>query len=105
MFNQMQTSVHQVRWNWTSKYTYLTLSHDSGDLPGEEVPQIVLLTFDDAINDLNKGLYHDIFEKGRVNPNGCPITATFYVSHEWTDYGQVQNLYADGHEMASHSVS
>ncbi|TDG46670.1 hypothetical protein AWZ03_006850 [Drosophila navojoa] len=47
----------------------------------------------------------DLFEKGRVNPNGCPITATFYVSHEWTDYSQVQNLYADGHEMASHTVS
>ncbi|XP_034253709.1 uncharacterized protein LOC117652726 [Thrips palmi] len=76
-----------------------------GDLEPEQVPQIVLLTFDDAVNDLNKGLYQDLFEKGRTNPNGCPIAATFYVSHEWTDYGQVQSLYADGHEMASHSVS
>ena len=76
-----------------------------GDLPVEQVPQIVLLTFDDSVNDLNKQLYMDLFEKGRVNPNGCPISATFYVSHEWTDYSQVQNLYADGHEMASHTVS
>lgn len=65
----------------------------------------MLLTFDDSVNDLNKGLYTDLFEKGRVNPNGCPISATFYVSHEWTDYSQVQNLYAAGHEIASHSVS
>ncbi|XP_027841201.2 uncharacterized protein LOC114122668 isoform X2 [Aphis gossypii] len=76
-----------------------------GDLAPEETPQIVLLTFDDSVNDLNKGLYTDLFEKGRVNPNGCPISATFYVSHEWTDYSQVQNLYAAGHEIASHSVS
>ncbi|CAG9796976.1 unnamed protein product [Diatraea saccharalis] len=76
-----------------------------GDLPVETVPQIVLLTFDDSVNDLNKGLYADLFEKGRVNPNGCPISATFYVSHEWTDYSQVQNLYSAGHEMASHTVS
>uniref|UniRef100_A0A6P4F1X5 Mucin-5AC isoform X2 n=1 Tax=Drosophila rhopaloa TaxID=1041015 RepID=A0A6P4F1X5_DRORH len=76
-----------------------------GDLQVESIPQIVLLTFDDSVNDLNKQLYTDLFEKGRVNPNGCPITATFYVSHEWTDYSQVQNLYADGHEMASHTVS
>ncbi|KAM3967605.1 chitin deacetylase-like 5 [Aphomia sociella] len=76
-----------------------------GDLPVETVPQIVLLTFDDSVNDLNKGLYTDLFEKGRVNPNGCPISATFYVSHEWTDYSQVQNLYAAGHEMASHTIS
>ncbi|KAJ8980638.1 hypothetical protein NQ317_017934 [Molorchus minor] len=76
-----------------------------GDFPVEQVPQIVLLTFDDSVNDLNKGLYMDLFEKGRVNPNGCPIAATFYVSHEWTDYSQVQNLYSDGHEIASHTVS
>ncbi|XP_011305621.1 uncharacterized protein Cda5 isoform X4 [Fopius arisanus] len=79
------------------------------DIPGdylpEEIPQIVLLTFDDSVNDLNKGLYSDLFEKGRKNPNGCPISATFYVSHEWTDYSQVQNLYATGHEIASHTVS
>ncbi|XP_073957753.1 chitin deacetylase-like 5 isoform X6 [Choristoneura fumiferana] len=76
-----------------------------GDLEVETVPQIVLLTFDDSVNDLNKVLYADLFEKGRVNPNGCPISATFYVSHEWTDYSQVQNLYAAGHEMASHTIS
>jgi len=76
-----------------------------GDMAVETVPQIVMLTFDDSVNDLNKQLYSDLFSKGRVNPNGCPITATFYVSHEWTDYGQVQNLYSEGHEMASHTVS
>lgn len=66
---------------------------------------MVLLTFDDSVNDLNKKLYIDLFEKGRVNPNGCPISATFYISHEWTDYSQVQNLYSDGHEIASHSIT
>lgn len=66
---------------------------------------MVLITFDDAVNDLNKDYYKEIFEKERTNPNGCPISGTFYVSHEWTDYGQVQSLYADGHEMASHTIS
>ena len=45
------------------------------------------------------------FNDYRKNPNGCPISATFYVSHEWTDYGLVQSLYSDGHEVASHSIS
>lgn len=76
-----------------------------GDIPAEEVPQMVLITFDDAVNDLNTHYYTELFGNGRVNPNGCPISATFYVSHEWTDYSQVQNLYADGHELASHTVS
>lgn len=77
----------------------------SGGLKVKDVPQLVLLTFDDSVNDLNKDLYKDLFENGRLNPNGCPIAATFYVSHEWTDYGQVQSLYADGHEIASHTIS
>lgn len=84
---------------------FLNLCQKIGNLPVEDVPQIVLLTFDDAVNDLNKQYYIELFESGRRNPNGCPITATFYVSHEWTDYSQVQNLYVDGHEMASHTVS
>lgn len=71
----------------------------------KDTPQLVLLTFDDSVNDLNKDLYRDIFDTGRLNPNGCPIAGTFYVSHEWTDYGQVQNLYAAGHEIASHTIS
>ncbi|XP_076261096.1 chitin deacetylase-like 5 isoform X5 [Rhynchophorus ferrugineus] len=76
-----------------------------GNIPVDQTPQMVLMTFDDAVNDLNKEYYYELFENGRKNPNGCPISATFYVSHEWTDYSQVQNLYADGHEFASHTVS
>ena len=74
-----------------------------GKLSPKQIPQIVLITFDDAVNDLNNEIYEDVFE-GRYNPNGCPIRGTFYVSHEWTDYGQVQNLYTKGHEIASHGI-
>ncbi|XP_076306731.1 uncharacterized protein LOC143223121 [Tachypleus tridentatus] len=75
-----------------------------GGLSPKDIPQIVLLTFDDGINDLNSDIYKEIFT-GRTNPNGCPILGTFYVSHEWTDYGRVQTLYSQGHEMASHTIS
>ena len=71
----------------------------------KDVPQIILLTFDDAVNDLNWDIYEQIFNSGRKNPNGCPILGTFYVSHEWTDYSQVQTLYSRGHEIASHGIS
>nr|CAG4642322.1 EOG090X01LY [Evadne anonyx] len=75
------------------------------EIPVRSVPQIVLLTFDDGVNDRNEKLYDDLFKNGRTNPNGCPISATFYVSHEWTDYSLVRNLYAAGHEIASHTIS
>jgi len=78
------------------------------EVPGghsrKNIPQFVLLTFDDAVNSLNQQFFKDLFAN-RYNPNGCPIKSTFYVSHEWTDYSQVQDLYADGHEMASHTVT
>ena len=41
----------------------------------------MVLTFDDSVNDLNQRLYQSIFHPIRRNPNGCPISATFYVSH------------------------
>jgi hypothetical protein len=75
-----------------------------GGLSRENVPQFVLLTFDDAVNTLNQQFYKDLF-LNRRNPNQCPIKSTFYVSHEWTDYSQVQDLYAAGHEIASHTVT
>ncbi|GAB6019417.1 Cytidine deaminase 5 [Chamberlinius hualienensis] len=76
-----------------------------GGLKTDDIPQMVLITFDDAVNDINWPLYEQLFYKGRKNPNGCSISATFYVSHEWTDYGKVQTLYSDGNEIGSHSIT
>ncbi|XP_050741463.1 uncharacterized protein LOC108033141 isoform X11 [Drosophila biarmipes] len=77
-----------------------------GGLSASETPQIVLITFDDAVNTINIDLYEELFNnESRKNPNGCPWRGTFYLSHEWTDYGMVQDLYSQGHEIASHTVS
>ncbi|XP_065719267.2 mucin-2 isoform X7 [Drosophila suzukii] len=77
-----------------------------GGLSASETPQIVLMTFDDAVSTINIDLYEELFSnESRKNPNGCPLRGTFYLSHEWTDYGMVQDLYSQGHEMASHTVS
>lgn len=55
-----------------------------GDLPPKNVPMMITITFDDAINNNNINLYKEIFNGKRKNPNGCNIKAT--VSHEetWT---------------------
>jgi len=50
-------------------------------------------------------VYDDVFKPHRMNPNGCPIMATFYVSHNWTNYDIVKRLYERGHEIASHSIT
>lgn len=63
-----------------------------------------MLTFDDAVTTIT----YDYFSKsvfGRKNPDGCPVTATHFLSHEYTDYSKVHDLWLRGHEIALHSVT
>ena len=76
-----------------------------GNMDTKVSPQLVLFTFDDAINERNIDYYRRLFRKTRPNPNGCPPTATFFVSNEWTNYDMVREMYVYGHEIASHSVT
>ena len=55
-----------------------------------KVPQMITITFDDAINSNNVDLYNEIFNGVRKNPNGCDIKGTFFVSHKYTNYSAVQ---------------
>lgn len=76
-----------------------------GNLKVEETPQMVILTFDDAVNNENWDIYERIFLPNRTNPNGCPISTTFYLSHEYTNYRHVQKLWNNGHEIGIHSIT
>ena len=74
-------------------------------IPRSEVPQMVMFTFDDALNERVYEFYQSLFPKSLKNPNGCPISVTFFVSHKWTNYTKVGLLYRAGHEIGSHSVT
>ncbi|KRT81890.1 hypothetical protein AMK59_5681 [Oryctes borbonicus] len=74
------------------------------NLPASQIPQMVLLTFDDAVTAQNFEFYRQAFF-GRTNPDGCEIQATYFVSHEYTDYSKIQALHARGHEIALHSIT
>lgn len=77
-----------------------------GQLHVNQVPQMILLTFDDAINFDNWELItNKIFTSNRKNPNGCQIKGTFYVSHQHTNYEKVQKLWNDNHEIGIHSIT
>ena len=83
---------------------------------------MIIITFDDAVNDENWSLYQKLFPETYKNPNGCPIHGTFYVSHQYSNYAMVQKLwnqgqhtriltlidsklFTAGHEIAVHSIS
>jgi len=78
--------------------------------PAKKKPQLVFLTFDDALTDLaSREFYDDIFgtptEHRLSNPNGCALRATHYITHSYTDYSLVNKWWHYGHEIASHSIT
>eukprot|EP00761_Pharyngomonas_kirbyi_P014363 gb/GECH01014393.1/.p1 GENE.gb/GECH01014393.1/~~gb/GECH01014393.1/.p1 ORF type:complete len:496 (+),score=106.61 gb/GECH01014393.1/:1-1488(+) len=75
-----------------------------GGLPLDEVPQFVILSFDDAITKTEYPRAMDIIERTQ-NPSGCSGKATFFVSTEYTDFWLAQRAYAQGHEIAVHTMS
>ena len=95
-------------WNCKPPTCFCASRQAPNQIQKQDVPQIVLMTFDDFVNEHNIVHYKKLFPKSspRRNPNGCPIAATFFVTNEGsTNYTMVRQLYLGGHEIASHTVS
>jgi len=75
------------------------------NLAPESVPQMIMLTFNGAINNNNIQLFDELFNSRLINPNGCPAKGTFFVSHKYTNYTAVQDMHSRGHEIAVFSIS
>merc|ERR1712002_776410 len=71
----------------------------------KEIPQIINIAFNDAVNGDNMEIYMRLFKKERINPNGCTVKGTFFVSHKYTNYSAVQELHRKGHEIGVFSVT
>ncbi|CAH2104742.1 unnamed protein product [Euphydryas editha] len=84
-------------------------SADGTRIPGgiepTQVPQMITITFNGAVNVDNMDLYDQIFNGNRHNPNGCQIRGTFFVSHKYTNYAGVQELHRKGHEISVFSIT
>lgn len=91
------------------EFPYCFCSKDGTRVPGglnkEQTPQMIILTFDGAINQQNIHHYRRIFRDTRLNSNDCPIRGTFFVSHEYSDYQMVQDTYHKGHEIGTYTIT
>jgi len=79
------------------------------EVPGTK-PQLVFLTFDDALTNLASTEFYDVLfgtptEHTLSNPNGCALRGTHFVTHSYTDYSLVNKWWHYGHEIASHSIT
>ena len=66
---------------------------EEGGLSIDEVPQMILISFNGAVTGQNMALYERLFKTNRVNPNGCSVKGTFFVSHKYTNYSAVTELH------------
>ncbi|CAL8079007.1 unnamed protein product [Orchesella dallaii] len=76
-----------------------------GRLDPQKTPQMIIMTFDGAVNINNIDNYDRLFLANRTNPNGCPIRGTFFTTHEYADYQMIQRLHHEGHEIAVETIS
>ena len=74
---------------WTKQNTAI-FRQIPGGLKKEKTPQFVLLTFDNAVNGLNKDFFKDLFHK-RLNSNICSVLFRRYISN--TTYVQTPASY------------
>ncbi|KAL4711499.1 hypothetical protein ACJJTC_000515 [Scirpophaga incertulas] len=85
-------------------------SKNGTDTPGRlvtsQTPQMITLTFHGPVNHENWDAFtKHLFTGDKKNPNGCPVKATFFVSHAYTNYKHVQKLWNNGHEIAVNSIT
>ncbi|MDA3873725.1 MAG: polysaccharide deacetylase family protein [Kiritimatiellae bacterium] len=74
-----------------------------GGLDPDEVPQLILITFDDSTNN---GMFDNVQKiSGHTNPDGSPVGFTFFVSLDSPDFYNTHKLHAAGHEIAVHTVT
>lgn len=75
-----------------------------GGLKPEEIPQFILFTHDDAVDENANKVVRGVSD-GLKNPNGCPVPVTWFVTKYGTDCSLIRGLYADHHEIATHTIT
>ena len=80
-----------------SKKCRCAMKTTPGNLAAKDTPKFVLFTMDDAMSRAKYQFVSSILDK-RLNPNGCPIQATFFVSATH-DLGDVKRLNEKGREI------
>jgi len=85
-------------------YCSPTGSEIPGGLQLEETPQMVLIMLDGAVNQGNYPRYKRLF-RNRTSANGCKTLGTFFLTHNYGNYENVEALRHYGHEMAISSIT
>ena len=90
-------------------FCFCSVNGDTGPVPQKSTgqqPQVVVMTFDGAVNLNNFKHYEELLKITKNNDtNECPIRGTFFVTHNYNNYQMVEYFYSKGHEIAVSSVT
>lgn len=75
-----------------------------GGLSPSDVPQFIVFTADDAIQSYTLNAVNNLLAH-RKNPNGCPITMTYFTSTNYTNFTLVTDWFVAGNEIADHTMT
>jgi len=90
---------------WCSVDGTIIPNPTDAELKVDNVPMMITITFNGAVNEGNIDLFSKLFHGERLNPNGCTAKGTFFVSHKSTNYSAVQELHRQGHEIGVFSIT
>ena len=103
VFNVFVSVLSLCRQNVNCKLPKCFCPTNEHFLGSQNIPQIVYFAIDDDVSETVAHFFRRLFHQSRTNPNGCPITGTFFISHECSDFKMIQSYYENGFEIASHS--
>jgi hypothetical protein len=75
-----------------------------GNFSGAELPQFILVTFDDGITSFAESFIQPVIE-GLVNPDSSPVHVTYFVTKANTDSVLARERYLAGNELANHTAT
>jgi hypothetical protein len=75
-----------------------------GNFSGADLPQFILLTFDDGITSFAESFIQPVIG-GLVNPDGSKVPVTYFVTKVNTDSALARQRYLDGNELANHTAT
>ncbi|KAI9328406.1 hypothetical protein BDR26DRAFT_808382, partial [Obelidium mucronatum] len=74
-----------------------------GNIPVDQTPQFITLTLDDGVQPRTIEAFMPI-QVNATNPNGCTAPVTFFASNDYSDYFSITQMYANGSEIAVHTM-
>lgn len=71
----------------------------------KQIPHLIYVTFSGVVSETMRQKISYLFSDDRMNPNGCNIKSTLFVTSQNSSYGAINWLHRRGHEIALNGLT